>query len=207
MAADDKIRTRIDPEMRKAQILEHAIRIVGERGFYGFTLQDLAKSCGLTAGGLLYHFKTKEDLFVAVVAEYERRMGLGLAAVGEHFGNESAEASPRIKALALLRSMVEQSAAEPELMRLFAVVQVEALHQAHPAHDYFAQLQHRIMAGLGRIVEGLTTEPEATAREIYALMVGLEYQWLRTEGTFDYPAAWDRAVAKLLPEDASEGGR
>ena len=64
---------------------------------------------------------------------------------------------------------------------------------------------HAIMAGLSRIVATLTAEPEATAREIYALMIGLEYQWLRTDGGFDYVAEWDRAVLKLLPDEIPKG--
>ncbi|GGC16686.1 hypothetical protein GCM10011494_39480 [Novosphingobium endophyticum] len=200
MTAAEKVRKREGPEARRRLIIDEAIIAIGERGYFGFTVQDLAKRCGLTNGGLLYHFKTKEELFLAVLVEFERRMETALSAVAERFTQELGDFALRAKALALLRGMVELSAAEPELMRLFAVVQAEALHHAHPAHDYFAELQGRIMAGLGGIVRDLTKEPDATAREIYAMMMGLEYQWLRTDGGFDYLAEWDRVVVKLLPD-------
>jgi AcrR family transcriptional regulator len=193
-------RKRQDPEDRRRAIIDEAIVAIGERGYFGFTIQDLAQRCGLTNGGLLYHFKTKEELFLAVLVEYEQRMEAALVAVAKRFAEEPGDGASRHKALALLRGMVEHSAAEPELMRLFAVIQAEALHQGHPAHGYFDELQGRIMAGLAAIAKDLTAEPEAAAREIYAMMMGLEYQWLRTGGAFDYLAEWDRVVAKLLPE-------
>ena len=202
MTTLDKVRKREGPEARRRLIIDEAIVAIGERGYFGFTIQDLAKRCGLTNGGLLYHFRTKEELFLAVLVEYERRMETALVAVAERFGSDTV---PHAKALALLRGVVELSAAEPELMRLFAVVQAEALHHAHPAHDHFAELQGRIVAGLGSIVQGLTAEPDAAAREIYAMMMGLEYQWLRTGGGFDYLAEWDRAIMKLLPDHNVRG--
>jgi AcrR family transcriptional regulator len=201
MTSTETSRKREGPEARRRAIIDEAIVAIGERGYFGFTIQDLAQRCGLTNGGLLYHFKTKEELFLAVLVEYERRTELNLVAVAQQFSDEGREGTSRTIALALLRGMVEHSASEPELMRLFAVVQAEALHRAHPAHDYFSELQGRIMAGLGAIVRGLTPEPEVAARAIYAMMIGLEYQWLRTDGAFDYLAEWDRAVVKLLPED------
>ena len=52
-----------EAEERRARILEAATEIIGVRGYHAFVLQDLAKRCGLTNGGLLYHFTSKEQLF------------------------------------------------------------------------------------------------------------------------------------------------
>lgn len=200
-------RRRNNPALKRVRILAEAIRLLAEEGFYRFTVEELARRSGVSKGGLLYHFRTKEELFVAVLVEYEQRLGQALSTVAAGFGAERRKDAQREKALALLRGMVEHSVAEPELMRLFAVIQAEALQASHPAHDYFAGLQDRIAAGIGRIVQGLTAEPEAAAREIYAAMTGLEYQWLRTGGGFDYLAAWDRVAAKLLPVNRSDGAQ
>ncbi len=196
---------RNNPALKRARILEEAIQLLAEEGFYRFTVEELARRSAVSKGGLLHHFRTKEDLFVAVLEEYEQRLGQALGSVVASLAGEPREGATRTTALALLRGMVEHSAAEPELMRLFAVIQAEALQASHPAHDYFAGLQDRIATGIGRIVQGLTAEPDAVAREIYAAMMGLEYQWLRTGGGFDYLAAWDRVAGKLLPEGNREG--
>jgi AcrR family transcriptional regulator len=33
---------------RRQQIITEATRIIGQRGYYGFSMQELADSCGLT---------------------------------------------------------------------------------------------------------------------------------------------------------------
>ena len=73
MSQKVRTRTRNDPEVRREQILDEAIRIIGQRGYYGFTVQELAQRCGLTNGGLLYHFGSKEQLLIAVLEERNRR--------------------------------------------------------------------------------------------------------------------------------------
>ena len=71
--------SRSEPTPRRAQLLAQTLRIVGERGYYGFGLQELADRCGLTKPGLLHHFGTKEQLLIAVLTEVdaERQAVLG----------------------------------------------------------------------------------------------------------------------------------
>ncbi|CAN7612167.1 TetR/AcrR family transcriptional regulator [Phenylobacterium sp. LjRoot219] len=73
MARQARTRTREDQEARRGQILDEAIRIVGERGFFGFTVQDLAQRCGVSNAGLLYHFSTKDELLHCMLQEFEAR--------------------------------------------------------------------------------------------------------------------------------------
>lgn len=196
-----KRRVRDDPEVRRAQILDEAIRIIGERGYYGFAVQDLAQRCGLTTGGLLYHFKTKEELFLAVLGEYERRTEAAIRSLVETASEHSdrrAAAGERV-ALRLLRAMMEQAEAQPELERLFTVLHAEALHHSHPGYAYFCEFEDRVIAGLVRIVTDCTPEPLSAARQVWALMQGLTHQWLRAEGGFDLLAEWDRAIGNILP--------
>jgi len=52
-----------NPEVRREQILEEAISILGRLGYHGFTIHELAERCGLSNAGLLYHFPSKDQLF------------------------------------------------------------------------------------------------------------------------------------------------
>lgn len=52
----------------KARILEAAGRVVLERGVAGLTLEAVADEAGLSKGGLLYHYGSKEALLAAMVA-------------------------------------------------------------------------------------------------------------------------------------------
>ena len=65
-------RSRDKPEIRRPSILDEAIRVIAERG-YGFTVQELAQSCGLSNAGLLHQFPSKERLFLAALEEIEAR--------------------------------------------------------------------------------------------------------------------------------------
>lgn len=51
----------------RQEILEAAGRVVLAQGASGLTLEAVAAEAGLSKGGLLYHFATKEDLLTGMV--------------------------------------------------------------------------------------------------------------------------------------------
>ena len=54
-------------EDTKNRLLEAAGRVVLERGAAGLTLEAVADAAGLSKGGLLYHYASKEALLTAMV--------------------------------------------------------------------------------------------------------------------------------------------
>lgn len=196
------MRQRENPQARRGAIIEAAIVAIGERGYFGFTTQELAKRCGLTNSGLLYHFSTKEELFLAVVDEYERRIGAdAMEVIGGYAGEFAQQGRLSLESSrALLRALMAQSMAHPEMERLFMSVQSEALNPIHPGYDRFRRIEERIVEGIARIIAGNCPDAISTARHLYALMYGLEHQWLRSDKAFDIITEWDRAVALILPD-------
>jgi len=87
---------------------------------------------------------------------------------------------------------------QPELARLYAVLQSESLDESHPAHDYFLRRQAMALDELTKSFAPHVANPRAKARQIHALMDGLSLQWLREKQGFDLVAEWDRAGAMLL---------
>jgi AcrR family transcriptional regulator len=51
----------------KDSILETSGKLFGEKGFKGVSIRDIAQACGMTNAALYYHFKNKDDLFLAVL--------------------------------------------------------------------------------------------------------------------------------------------
>jgi AcrR family transcriptional regulator len=77
-------------EDTKARILEAAGRIVLERGAAGLTLESVAEAAGLSKGGLLYHFASKEQLLTAMV---DRLVDVTEARIAEHRSEDHAPGS------------------------------------------------------------------------------------------------------------------
>ncbi len=71
--------TRMSSEERRAAILEAALKLFSERGFRGTTTRALAEAVGVTEPVLYEHFKSKHDLYAAIV-EVKSREGIAHAA-------------------------------------------------------------------------------------------------------------------------------
>lgn len=59
-------------ENLKERLIEAATAEFAERGFAGATLDDIAARAGVTKGGVYFHFRSKEDLFFAVLDHWRK---------------------------------------------------------------------------------------------------------------------------------------
>jgi AcrR family transcriptional regulator len=187
---------------RRQQIVDEATRIIGQRGYYGFSMQELADSCGLTVAGLLHHVGSKEELLIALLQARDQR---DRDALGE-WARTSREQHPDRPALeeavAVLRQIVVRNAAQPELVRLYTMLRAESLYPEHPAREYFTAREEQVLAAFTRLFDGLAGHPASLARQVLALMGGLEEQWLR-DPAMDLVAEWDRAMDTVVASLAS----
>jgi AcrR family transcriptional regulator len=191
---------RTNPEVRRQQILEMATRLIGLQGYHGLTIQELAKECGLTNGGLLYYFGSKEELLVAILEERDRRETAIIAADLEVERPASGGAKyARSTVLQIFRAIIARSVAQPELLRFYAVLSAEALNREHPANIYFLRREATVLEEFTKLLVGHVSNPNGAARQILALIGGLEQQWLRVDMAFDLAAAFDEAIALVLP--------
>lgn len=67
-------RTKEDAEKTRDRILDAALDIFTEKGYSKTTFVDIADKIGLTKGAVYWHFKTKMDLLVAMVASGEEEL-------------------------------------------------------------------------------------------------------------------------------------
>jgi AcrR family transcriptional regulator len=51
-------------EHRKNQIIQAAFAVIATNGYNNFTIEDIANQAGLSKGGVLHYFKTKEDILI-----------------------------------------------------------------------------------------------------------------------------------------------
>jgi AcrR family transcriptional regulator len=180
---------------RRRLILDQAITIVSERGYNGFGIQELATRCGLTKPGLLHHFPSKEELLIAVLRDRDRQDEIAVvAATQARIGDPPS--LPQVRNI--LHAIVARNSTQPELVRLYAILRAEALNPQHPAHDYFNNRETATRSMFAQMVAPHVADPPAVARQLMALMLGLEMQWLRDGLDFDLIEEWDRAVSSLL---------
>lgn len=97
---------------KRTQILEAATRVVQREGVKSVTFDSVAAEAGLTKGGLLYHFASRDDLVQAIHQHLADRWEADLVAAA---GKPSAEAT-RQERLAAYTRVAIQSATRAELL-------------------------------------------------------------------------------------------
>lgn len=60
-------RRRLPAATRTAQILEAALRVFADKGYAAARIDDIAAAAGLSKGGIYTHFKSKEEIFEALL--------------------------------------------------------------------------------------------------------------------------------------------
>jgi AcrR family transcriptional regulator len=70
MESESPVRWRRRKESRPGELLEAALDCFAERGFAATRLEDVAARAGVTKGTAYLYFKSKEELFKAVVSGY-----------------------------------------------------------------------------------------------------------------------------------------
>ena len=91
---------------------------------------------------------------------------------------------------------------------MFSTLSAEALNPDHPAHDYFAEREERIVEVAANIrwhvPEGV--DAEQVLRSGFAMMDGAQLRWLRVPGR-DLNEMWARCEDVLFPLPQWEGYR
>lgn len=162
---------------RREAILRAARDSFVEHGVDAASLRDIAARAGMTHAGLLHHYRSKDELVVALLQQRD-------AEESEHArhtdtGNADGPAP-------LLAELLTERQAAPELIRLWLEMTAAAARPRHPAHDYFAaryaeargamaaHVQSRLAAGTARE----DVDPEHFGALLAAVLDGLQLQWL-----------------------------
>jgi AcrR family transcriptional regulator len=73
---------RLEPDARREQILDCAVRLFGERPYAAVSATEIARAAGVARGLLNHYFGTKRDLYLEVVRRLVIVPGLERAAEG-----------------------------------------------------------------------------------------------------------------------------
>lgn len=68
-------------------ILDTSAKLFSQQGYTGVSIRDIAQACGMTNAALYYHFKNKEDLFLAMLERDHEKALAALRAAADGPGN------------------------------------------------------------------------------------------------------------------------
>ncbi|MGI5490029.1 TetR/AcrR family transcriptional regulator [Microtetraspora malaysiensis] len=188
------VRRRGARENRREEILLAALDVFAERGYTGASIASIAERVGLSQQGVLHYFPSKDRLLAEVLRLRDERNLDVLVLPGE--GGAIT--------LETVAGLVEYNAQRRGIVQSFTVLSAESVIENHPARDFFkerygtsrAWMAEVIRAELGdELPAGLT--PEQAAPLMFAVMDGLQLQWLLAPDEIDMPGLF-RAFLSLL---------
>ncbi len=150
-----------------------------ERGFAGATLDDVAEAAGFSKGAVYSNFKSKDELFYALMGErIEERVESATDAISHR---SSAEA----QSLEVGRRLTEKLTEQPEWHLLFIEFWARAVRDPE-LREEFARRRRPLRLSIAELVERAAAEhgvqlpisPESLATAVLALSNGLAIERL-----------------------------
>jgi AcrR family transcriptional regulator len=166
-------------ERTRCHLLEAAGRVFARRGLAQASVDEVAADAGLTKGAVYANFRSKEELFLAMLdARFEQRLAEMDRAL-------STDEPPEAQARTAARDFVEYLKSDPEWERVF----FEAALHASRDERFRAQLTQRYAAMRARMAEILRARAQSAgfdpgvpfedlARMVFAMGNGVAFERL-----------------------------
>lgn len=122
---------RLSSEDRRRQILENAVQLFSLHGFSGTRTKDIAAASGVSEGIIFRHFNTKEDLYHAILDNYEACSSNWMAEMKRFADLRDDEGFVRCTASQILKSFREDRA----FHRLMAYARLEGHSMVDIFHE------------------------------------------------------------------------
>ncbi|HAH05756.1 MAG TPA: hypothetical protein DCM05_04390 [Elusimicrobia bacterium] len=140
----------------RERILKAATTLFRRQGFHGTSTREIAEKAGVSLGNIYNHFKTKEDLFVFILAEYEKEYFRPDQPLYKVFADTSFPEN--IEALGEASGKMVHKFGDYMLLMYVDVVEFDAKHIArlfHGMRDRYAKLLASRPGGPPRLRSGL----------------------------------------------------
>lgn len=176
------------PVSARDKILDAAQRVVADRGAGRITLDEVARESGLSKGGLLYHFPSKEALIQGMLERLIERT----SEVREEEAASLGE-SPHRTLMSVLRVRNREDVFDPHVVTAILAASAEQPELLAPLREHFAQVREEIIAEGG---------DQPLFWLLWAASDGLLLQ--EVLGIAPYPAEQSRKVREKLLAVAGE---
>ena len=181
-----------EPTDVRARILAEATRLFVAYGYNGISMREIAEAVGVSKAGLYYHYKDKEDLFLAILNDSLDALGRIVAAA------RAAGPGARAQVGALVRGLFEQPDEQRAIMRLAGQ---DLAHVAPAARaDFGRRYQEQFVGQVAAMLGAASTRGELRPTDPLSLtwmLLGMMYPFFTTGHERDQ-AAQERAITDLL---------
>lgn len=130
---------RPDPEERRAEILDAALRCFSRTGYRGTSMDDIVRESGLSKGTLYWHFDSKQDLFTALFNQILQHLLEPFEQLA--FSDESLTAAEQLRAMGEA-SMVLIREEDNELLTMPLVFLIEIWQEKDFMQHYIASIEN-----------------------------------------------------------------
>jgi len=129
--------------MNRRKILQAAEKCFAQFGFKGTAVQKIADEAGLPKTNVLYYFKSKQELYVAVLEET-------LSLWNSHFDKATVDDDPADVLSTYIAEKIEVSRTHPQASKIFAM---EIINGAQNLSGYFDEEHGLWMKGRLAVIE------------------------------------------------------
>lgn len=194
------------PVDRRKAILDAAKTLMANRGSRGTSIAAVAELAGVTDAGVLYHFKTKQNLLLAVLEQLDIE------------AEERLHASERrgLAFIRLTRDWGERMEQFAEIQSMLIVLTAEHVHAKGPGRDYilrrYGRLKGLFSAAFADAVTAGEVRPDADLEwettAFVAFLDGLRVQWFLSDRRLSMAESVrsyvDAMLARLEPDPGHE---
>ncbi|HOR93449.1 MAG TPA: TetR/AcrR family transcriptional regulator [Spirochaetota bacterium] len=173
-------------ELRRNQLTHAAYKVVSRKGYYNFTVRDIAKEAGLSTGLVHYYFKNKDDLLVSVLRVMNENLRSYLAKALEQIED------PKEKIIIFMDEAFHLVEREKEYFHVLIDFWTQINHNERMRkaniklyQSYRAECAKIIQEGIDKNVFK-DVDVQYTATMIVAFVQGLIIQYIIDNEAFDY---------------------
>jgi len=170
--------------LRRTQLTKATYRVVSKKGYYNFTIRDIANEAGLSTGLVHYYFKDKDELLLTLLKEMNSNLRNFLTKELEY------KDDPADKLLTFIDQAF--SLVEREKDYFYVII------------DFWTQVNHNPRISKANVTEGVKKgifvdmDIHYTATMIISIVQGLIIQFILDKEAFDYNAYTTKVKEQVL---------
>ena len=178
-------------EMTRLTIEDAAVELFIEQGYHATSMRQIADKAGLALGGIYNHFKSKEEIFEAIVVDkhpYRKVLPLVLEAEGEDMETFLQNA---------VKVTLNELGSEPMYMKLMFIEFVE--FNGRHGSSILSEITPKVLPVFEKMLKGRkdlrVTNPALLMRSFFGMIIS----YLITDMLVS-----NSVIGKLMPKDAAK---